>query len=39
MKKHILATSLAMVLASVSTASLAADTGNFYVGAEAGHAQ
>jgi opacity protein-like surface antigen len=39
MKKHILATSLAMVLASVSTASLAADTGNFYVGAEAGQAQ
>ena len=39
MKKHILAASLAMVLASVSTASLAADTGNFYVGAEAGQAQ
>jgi OOP family OmpA-OmpF porin len=39
MKKHILAASLAVVLASVSTASLAADTGNFYVGAEAGQAQ
>jgi OOP family OmpA-OmpF porin len=38
MKKHILAASLAAVLASVSTASLAADTGNFYVGAEAGQA-
>jgi OOP family OmpA-OmpF porin len=38
MKKHILAAGLAVVLASVSTASPAADKGNFYVGADAGQA-
>jgi len=39
MKKPVLAASLAVVLTGVSTASLAADAGNFYVGAEAGQAQ
>lgn len=38
MKKRILATGLAMALAAASTASFAADTGNFYVGADVGQA-